>query len=133
MSVVRVETEIPFNSLLKAVEQLNLNDLERLMSQVAALRARHSAPSLPKDESELMLKISRGPSAEIRRRFSELTRRRQNETLTPKEHEELLSLTDLIEKSDAERMKHIAVLARIRGVSVDALMEELGIGPPAYA
>ncbi|MCP4112606.1 MAG: hypothetical protein GY749_44950, partial [Desulfobacteraceae bacterium] len=47
----------------------------------------------------------------------------------PDEHQELLHLTDLIEKSDAERMKHISDLSRIRGVSVEVLMEELGISP----
>lgn len=37
MSVFRVETEISFDKLLKAVEQLSLSDLERLMHQVVAL------------------------------------------------------------------------------------------------
>jgi len=129
MSVVRVETEISFDNLLRAVEQLSLSDLEQLMSQVVALQARRKAPCLPKDEGRLMLKISQGPPAAVRKRLGELVSRRQEETLTPDEHRELLSLTDLIEKSDAERMGHISELARIRGVSLEVLMRELGIFP----
>ncbi len=34
MSTVQIKTELPFNELLKAVEQLSLPDLEQLMSQV---------------------------------------------------------------------------------------------------
>ncbi|MCP4344533.1 MAG: STAS/SEC14 domain-containing protein [Desulfobacterales bacterium] len=133
MSVVRVETEIPFSNLLKAVEQLSLSDLEHLMNQVVALQARRKAPCLPKEEGELILKISQGLPSGIRKRFGELVARRQDETITSDEHQELLHLTDLIEKSDAERMKHISELSRIRGVPIEILMEELGINPPADA
>jgi len=129
MSVVRVETEIPFDKLLKAVEQLNLTDLEQLMNQVIAIQAKLRVPCLPKDESILMLKISQGLPSNIRKHFGELVVRRQNEKLTPDEHQELIYLTDIIEKSDADRMKHISDLARIRGVSVEVLMQELGIFP----
>ncbi|QTA93555.1 hypothetical protein [Desulfonema magnum] len=133
MTTVRVETEISFDKLLKAVEQLSQNDLEQLMNQVLALQARHKAPSLPKDESDLMLKISQGLPSETRKRLGKLVARRQEEKLTPEEHQELLRLTDLLEKSDAERMKHISELARIRGVSIEVLMEELGISQCAHA
>jgi len=129
MSVVRVETEIPFDKLLKAVEQLNITDLEQLMNQVIAIQAKLRVPCLPKDESRLMLKISQGLPSNIRKRFNELFIKRQDEKLTPDEHEELIHLTDIIEKSDADRMKHISDLARIRGVSIEALMQELGIFP----
>lgn len=133
MSVVRAETEIPFDKLLKAVEQLSLSDLKQLMNQVIVLQAKHKAPCLSENESRLMLKISQGLPTEVRKRFRYLVARRQEEKLTPNEHRELLHLSDQIEKSDAERMKHLTALARIRGVSLESLMEELGIHPPAHA
>jgi hypothetical protein len=127
MSVVRVETEISFDKLLKAVEQLNLTDLEELRNQIIALEAKRKAPCFSKDESRLMLKISQGVPPETRRRFNELVAKRREEKITPDEHQELLHLTNLIEISDAERMRHIADLAQIRGVSVETLMKDLGI------
>lgn len=133
MATLRVETELPFDNLLKAVEQLSLTDLEQLMDQVVALQARRKAPCLTKDESELMLKISQSAPPDVRKRFAELVARRQEEKLTPDEHQELLRLNDLIEKSDAERMRHMLELARIRGVSLEVMMGELGMHPPAHA
>ena len=133
MATLMVETELPFDNLLKAVEQLSLTDLEQLMDQVVALQARRKAPCLTKDESELMLKISQSAPPDVRKRFAELVARRQEEKLTPDEHQELLRLNDLIEKSDAERMRHMLELARIRGVSLEVMMGELGMHPPAHA
>ena len=133
MSVIRIEAELPFDTLLKAVEQLSLPDLEKLMSQVMSLQAKRKAPCLSADETELMLSINQSLSPDIQTRFDELVAKRQAETLTQEEHQELLTLTDQIEKTDAERMKYLAELARIRGVSLDVLMETLEIHPPAYA
>jgi hypothetical protein len=133
MSTVQVKTELPFDQLLKAVEQLSLPDLERLMFQVIALQAQRKAPSLSKDETQLLLKINQGLPRDVQQRFDELVAKRQTETLTAEEHGELLRLTDQIEKSDARRVKYMAELAQLRGVSLTVLMEELGIRPPAYA
>jgi hypothetical protein len=51
----------------------------------------------------------------------------------PEEHQELLHLIDQIELADAERMQHMITLAQVRQISVDVLMHQLGIHPPAYA
>lgn len=132
MSTIQVQTELPFDELLKAVEQLSLPDLEQLMSQVIALQAQHKAPNLSKDETELLLKINQRLPFDLQKRFDELVTKRQTETLTPTEHQELLRLTDQIEKSDAERVKYMADLARLRGVSLTTLMEQLQIRPPVH-
>lgn len=132
MSTIQVQTELPFDELLKAVEQLSLPDLEQLMSQVIALQAQHKAPNLSKDETELLLKINQRLPFDFQKRFDELVTKRQTETLTPTEHQELLHLTDQIEKSDAERVKYMADLARLRGVSLTTLMEQLQIRPPVH-
>lgn len=133
MSTLQVKTELPFNELLKAVEQLNLPDLEQLMSQVVVLQARRKAPSLPKNESELLLKINQGLPLDVQKRFDELVAKRQAETLTSYEHQELLDLTDRIEKLDAKRLECMANLASIRGIPLATLMKELDIRRPAYA
>ncbi|MDM8518401.1 hypothetical protein QUF64_00025 [Anaerolineales bacterium HSG6] len=133
MSTLQIKTELPFDELLNAVEQLNLPDLEQLMSQIITLQARRKAPSLSKDESELLLKINQGLPLNIQNRFDELVAKRQAETLTPDEHQELLGLTNRIEKSDARRVGYMAKLAKLRGISLSALMKDLYIRPPAYA
>jgi len=133
MSTVQVKTELPFDELLRAVEQLSLPDLEKLMFQVIALQARRKASSLSKDETELLLKINQGLPLDVQRRFDELVAKRQAETLMPAEHRELLALIEQVEKSDVRRVQHLAELARLRGISLTTLMDELSIHPPAYA
>ena len=49
------------------------------------------------------------------------------------EHEELLTFIDRIELADAERMQLLIALARLRSVSVDNLMEQLGMHRTMYA
>jgi len=133
MSTVQVKTELPFDELLKAVEQLSLSDLERLMFQVIALQAQRKAPGLSPDETELLLKSNQSLSVEVQQRHGELVAKRQTETLSAEEYQGLLELTDQIEKSDARRIQYMVKLARHRGTNLTTLMDELGIHPPAYA
>ncbi len=133
MSTIHVEAQLSSDQLLKAIEQLSLSELEQLVFQVIAMQAQRKAPSLPRAEAELLLKINRGVSSEVQKQYDELIAKRQTETLTPDEHSELLRLTDEIEKLEARRMEWLAELARLRKTSLTALMDHLGIRPPAYA
>lgn len=132
MPVVQVEAQLPTDELLKAVGQLSQPDLEQFVSQIIALRARRHAPSLPRAESELLLKINKGIPAAIQKRYNELIARRQAETLMPDEHEELLRLTQQVERLEVRRVEDLAELARLRRTSITALMDNLGIRPPVY-
>ncbi|MBU2609425.1 MAG: STAS/SEC14 domain-containing protein [Chloroflexi bacterium] len=133
MPVVQVEAQLPTDELLKAVGQLNQSDLEQFVSQIIALRAKRQAPGLPRAESELLLKINEGVPPDVQTRYNELIAIRQAEALTPEEYEELLRLTQRVEKLEVRRVEYLAELARLRGTSLTALMENLGIQPPAYA
>lgn len=81
----------------------------------------------PPEETELVAKIKLGLPVQEARRYQDLMGKRRTETLTPEEHEELLRLTDAAEAIQAERVQHLAELARIRGRTLDELMEELGL------
>ena len=133
MPVIQVEAQVPTDELLKAVGRLSQPDLEQFVFQVIALRAQRQAPGLPRAESELLLKINEGVPPDIQTRYNELIAKRQAETLTPDEYEELLRLTQQVEKLEVRRVEYLAELARLRGTSLTALMENLGIRPPTYA
>lgn len=132
MSTVQVKAQFSSDDLLQAVKQLSSSELEWLVWQVIALRAHRKAPGLSKDESELLLKINRGMPPDIQEQYLELIDKRQSETLTPEEYDELLELTDAVEKRDAERVESLKELALIRNTSLTALMEDLHIQTPAY-
>ena len=130
---VTSDIEIDFDEVLNGLARLETSDLAQLVEQVIALQARRRAPSMPKNEADLLQKINQGPSPEVRRRYEGLTAKLRADTIMPEEHQELLQLIDQIELADAERIQHLIALAQLRQVSVDALMHQLGIRPPAYA
>ena len=119
------------DELVKAAEQLPQIDLENLTAQVLTLKARRAAPELLKNEAELIRNINRGMPSKLQNRYRELIAGRRAETLTESEHAELLHLTNQEEKYDAERLKYLTELARIRKISLTELLAELGI-EPAY-
>ena len=132
MATFRVEAQVSSDELLKAAGRLSLSDLERFVSEVIALQARRKAPGLPQAEAELMLKINQGIPSDLGQRCSELITKRRSQTLTPDEHSELLNLTEQMENLEAQRVEHLAELARIRGTTLAALMTSLGIRTPHY-
>jgi uncharacterized protein YfkK (UPF0435 family) len=119
--------------LVQMAEQLSPSELDRLAQEVATLRARRNAPVLPTDESALFAIINQGlPEAE-RLRLTELAERRYQERLTDQEHRELLELQQRLESIHVARMKALAQLAQLRGVSLAEVMEQLGIQFPDHA
>ena len=130
---VTSQIEIDLDEVLQGLARLGTKELEQFVEKVIALQAQRRAPSLPKDETELLQQINRGLPADIRQRYDALNAKLHDDTITSEEHEELLTLIDRIELADAERMQRLIALAQLRGVSVDTLMEQLGIRRTTYA
>jgi uncharacterized coiled-coil DUF342 family protein len=125
--------EIDFDEVLKGVAQLEPNELEQVVNKLIALQAQQRAASLSETETDLLQQINQGLPSDVRTRYDELNTKLHEETLTPAEHEELLKLIDQIEQADVERLRHLIALAQLRQVSVDTLMDQLGIRRPVYA
>jgi hypothetical protein len=83
-------------------------------------------------ESRLLEEINRGLAEEMWQRYHALVAARRAETLTPQQHEELRQLTDAVETAHAARIAALTKLARLRAVSIDALMDQLGIRDPGH-
>ena len=89
--------------------------------------------NLPRQEAELLQKINRSLSQIQWERYDQLVGKRQAETLTPEELDELMALSDQIETANVRRIKYLAELARLRNTTVSALIAELGIKPRSHA
>ena len=133
MSTVQIVAQVSPDKLLEAIGQMDLAELDRLVPRVIALRAQRRAPSLPQRESELLTRINRGLPINVQTRLDALVARRQAETLTPDEHEELLRLIEQSEETEATRVEALAQLARLRGISLTTLIHDLGLEAPNYA
>lgn len=132
MPAVQIKGQMSSEELLNAVRKLSLSELEKFVSQVIALQAQRRAPSLPKAESELLLKINQGIPGDVQKRYKDLIAKRRSETLTPDEYDELLRMTDQIEALNVRRIEYLSELASLRKTSLSNLMEQLGIRTPPY-
>jgi hypothetical protein len=133
MTTVRVEAQVSPKELLKAVGQLDIHDLDRFVAEVITLQAQRKARSLPEEEATLLVKINQGIAPEIQSRYALLIEKRRTERLTPEELDELRCLGEQVERLESERIGYLAELARLRGMTLDALIDELGIQAPDHA
>ena len=127
MPTIQIEAHLSSEQLLNAARQMSRQELAQFVERVLTLHAERVAPILPVAESELLLKINHPLPDNLQRRYNELLEGRDARTLSPEEYQELLQLTDQIELLEVERMKHLIELARLRRVSLDELMRQLGL------
>jgi hypothetical protein len=125
MPTIQVDTE----QLLHAALQLPRSELDQFVTRLLVLRIQHDTPRLTQGEAELLLKINEDLPPAVQQRLDELISKRQTQSLTPAEHQELIHLTEQSEKVDADRMQHLLGLAALRNVSLDEVMRQLGIHP----
>jgi hypothetical protein len=78
-------------------------------------------------ETQLLHAVLRQRPRAYQRRYRELMRKRQEETLTDVGYEELIRMTGEAEAFDLHRMKALTALAYLRRTDLDTLMRELGL------
>ena len=117
------QTQLTTQEIMAAIGQLGPVDLEKVAHQVAQLRMRRVTGL----EAELLQTARRRRPRAFERRYRELMRLRQEETLTEAEYEELLRLTGEAEAFDTRRIKALSALADLRQTDLDTMMHELGL------
>ena len=117
------------NALLQTLEQLSDAQLEQLIAQAASLRAQRNAPYLAQTEEELLHRINDDLPDEFYTRYEDLLYKRDEDTLTPSEYDEFISMNDTVELHHAERLKCVGELAIIHNTTFAAMMQSLDIQP----
>lgn len=89
--------------------------------------------SSPNSEEEyrrvLLQRIHRWIPSALQEQHATLIERREAEQLTEEEHARLLDLTEQVEQLQVERLKNLTELARLRQVSLEDLIGEIGLDP----
>lgn len=129
MPTLKIEAQISALDLLQAVQQLSQPELEEFIDQIIQFKAQKIAPSLSKQESELLIKINQDLSPELQQQYQFLMEKRTQETLTESDYQQLLELTDQVENYQAQRLEYLTQLAQIRQVSLTALIAQMGVKP----
>jgi 5'-deoxynucleotidase YfbR-like HD superfamily hydrolase len=120
--MAQVSTRWTAERLMEEVKKLTPEEFRRFWEQLSAWRAKQEQKFLRtiRENSQLPPKKQR--------RFNQLRRKLQNETISERDYEELLSLWQEVERRNVERLRALIELAKLRGVSVQELMRQLGIG-----
>jgi len=113
--------------LLESVRSLPNDQLQEFTDQVLRLSASRRSPSLSASETEALREIQRPLPAETVARYRELVGKHDAGALAADEHRELCALSDWLEQRNAERLGHVADLARSRGVALSEMMDQLGL------
>lgn len=128
----RITVQVSVEELLKAVDQLPTDQLEAFVAQALLLQARRRVPSVSQNEAELLLKIHEGLPEATQQRLDTLKSKNRAGRLAAEEHEEFLQLIAQVEGLNVQRVQALADLARLRGMTLRAVMDSLGIEPPSY-
>jgi hypothetical protein len=118
------------DELFKVVDTLSERDFDHLFDRVLFLHASRKNPVLPPEETALLLTINQGIPSELNQRYEWLLEKRDDETISPEESQELLIILNQIEALGVDRLKALASLAQIRQVNLLQLMQDLGIESP---
>lgn len=126
MSTLTIELDsLTENRLLERSLQEGLRKEELAAGILATSLA--SVPESAMSEVQLLEKINKGWNESEWRRYHALTAIRKEERLTEAEYQELCDLTTAREIAHMNRMRLVFELAKIRNITLDEAMRQLGI------
>ena len=128
---INIQADVSVDVLVQAAAQLSAAELRQFTAQMLALSAQRTAPSVPPEETELLLRINSRLPEDVQRCYETLIAKRDAETLGEAEHAELLRLTQQVEAFDVARVEALLKLAALRSVTLSSLMRQLEIASPA--
>ena len=127
---IKPSIQIDLEAIVDGLAELDTSELEAFADEVNTLLAQRKAPSLSKEETQLIARINQGIPLEVVERFQQLRDKQSGSSLFSKEKEELANLVDQMEAQEAKRLEDMITLAGIWKVSVDELRIRLGIQAP---
>ena len=125
---VTSEIKIELDQLLNGVAQLDTADLERFVEQVNLILSERK--TVDQAEAQLLQRVRQAIPETTQQRYNQLSEKLRTETISSDEHQELLSLIDVVEQANVDRLQNLVELAQLRQVSLNDLMNQLGIHAP---
>lgn len=131
MVTVEVPTRLTRDDLLAAVEKLPNPALVEFGWRVRSLQTKRGLPVVETADEGALLQViadQRLPETD-QKRLAWLREKSDDEALTSEEHAELLQYVQRVEQLDLARIEALIELAQKRGVTLRAVMQQLGIEP----
>jgi hypothetical protein len=124
-----MDNQITIPELLTRVTQLSAYEFEEFFNKLQSLRGQKISSDGLSEENKLLKQIKMGLLSSKQLRFEYLIARRDARSITEKEYNELLKLTDDIERNDVLRLKRIAKLADLKNMSLPEVVEAYHLTP----
>jgi CO dehydrogenase/acetyl-CoA synthase delta subunit len=110
-----------FDDILNSIQQWDNQTLAKFGNEINRLISNRKDPKMGKRDAELLKKIKNILPSTIKRRQKQLFTKLEDNTLSPKEHEELILLNNFIEEKTAERIALMGELATLRHITIQEL------------
>ncbi|NEQ96241.1 MAG: hypothetical protein F6K30_05890 [Cyanothece sp. SIO2G6] len=106
-------------------------DLEEVLLEWIDRTSLQMPPSntVPPTEAQLLQRVNIGFSADWWSRYQALIAERQAESISEHHLSELIEMSEALEIANVERVQALSELAQVRGCSIEAVMDALGIRP----
>ena len=121
------QVDLAIDDILVGISDLETPDLEQFLQKIARLVARRKSPSLSERETVLLKAINQSSNIALQNHYAFLSKKQNSRQVTDAEHEELLTIIDKLEISQAQRLENLIELAHLRGVSLETLMRDLNL------
>ena len=129
MATVKLQENEGLNDLIKSVEQLDIDNLEKFLARVLLIRAKKIAPVISKKEANLLTIINQPIPQKLLKGFRKFDVLKKERTLSEKEHRQFTKILNDIEKLNADRLVALASLSKIQQKPLKQLMNQFGVGP----
>lgn len=129
MATIKLQENEGLNDLIKSVEQLDIDNLEKFLERVLLIRAKKIAPTISKKEANLLTIINQPIPQKLLKGFKKLDAIKKERTLLEKEYFKLTKILAEIEKLNADRLVALAALSKIQRKPLKQLMTQFGVGP----
>lgn len=135
MSTIEIQKgiKISLEELLTGVSKLDISSLEKFSEEINRLIARRKAPKPSERELELIHRIYQPLDKQVQQRYDILSEKNVAETISTKEHEELLELVAIAEQHNAQWLEALVELSQLRALPLEKVKEQLGIDNPSQA
>lgn len=120
--------------LMQSAAQMPVPELERFVQELNALLTQRRTTESPYRERYLLGKINTTVlGREKTERYKYLIYKHEYETISDKEHAELLLLAEEEEGIRVQRLTYLVELTQLKDITLPKLMEDLGLNRPQYA
>lgn len=127
-----MSAQTSMDELILSAKSLPIKELDQFVQRLLILRAERNESRLSKQESELLQSINKAIPEALQQRYDLLKDKEHQNQLSRNEHQEMLKLIEEIEYFDAKRLQNLVILAKLRKISLNTVMQDLGIQAKKY-